>query len=138
MSETIFSAESTPISSQEEDLGIDLEKKAKKDEKLWTDEHSSDEEEFDPSKPADVLTTTQKEELEAEGDGNSGSSSQETTTEDDRDATDDSIVDDEVKYVEDVDKAKIVAQALLEKVVLKSSKKEALNAMMESLSWCAQ
>lgn len=74
-------------------------KQAKKDEALWTDEHTSDEEEFDPESPEDLATQTQKEEAEEEEDNGEpvDQEGDEDEDEGDEEEEDDSIVNDEIE-----------------------------------------
>jgi hypothetical protein len=100
-------------------------KQAKKDEALWTDEHTSDEEEFDPNAPEDLTTKTQKEEAEEDEDAGEPTNSQpgeDEEPEEDEDE-DDSIVNDEIEDAcKDHDACIAIAKAL-DKLCLSMGKK---------------
>lgn len=63
----IYSNESTPQTSPQSSQEVEeasehnLQTTAAQDEALWPDEHSSDEEEFDPANPTDLTTQNAKE-----------------------------------------------------------------------------
>lgn len=129
--DNVFSSEasSQPSSQLAEEVGdISLDAKAAKDEALWNDEHTSDDEEFDPSKPEDVTTATAK--AEAEDDPSSGRES---------DEEDDSIVNDEVElacadHQACIDFAKELDAFILRSLpVPKSKDKERRAALVEVL-----
>jgi hypothetical protein len=85
---SVVSSESSPVSSQDSSgaTEIDLERCAAADEALYPDEHSSDEESFDPEHPEDLATENAK--LAAEDDPSSGRS-------DDEESDDSCVVSDE-------------------------------------------
>ena len=122
----VYSNECTPSGSQslEEVDSISLDAKAAKDDALWTDAHSSDDEEFDPANPHDLSTATAKTDKAAE----SG----------DSDESDDSIVCDEVESACPSHKQCIEFSAELDAFILrtftaKSGGKERRAALVEVL-----
>ena len=122
-----------PIVLSEED-GIKLDKK---EDALWNSEHTSDEEEFDPANPADLTTATAKADAEENGEDVEEEEEQEPTSEDDRDATDDSIVNDEIESVcpdhkACTNKANTVCDAMLVNHELKGKRKHAVAALAEA------
>lgn len=130
----IYSNESTPVSSQETETTIgnatehDLQATAAQDEALWPDEHSSDEEEFDPANPTD-LTTENAKEL-AEDDPSLGS---------DEDEDDSIVVSDNEEELECADHEACIAIAvkvdalLLESMSAVTGKKERRAALVEAI-----
>lgn len=122
-------------SSQSENSNdIDLEKKELLDAQDLREEHSSDEEEFNPDEPNDLKTEAQKEREEGESQGSQDS---QASAKDDEEE-DDSIVCDEVELeCEDHDRcvelAKKVMGFVLEHRSIKASKKEALSALAEAV-----
>lgn len=115
---------------------VDLEATAQADELLWNDEHSSDDEEFDPENPEDLLTENAKEAARLED----GSQSGEGADAEDEDEPDDSIVcsDDEIELeCENHDVCVARAQAcyafIVQSLSCKTSKRDARAALTEVL-----
>lgn len=131
----LFSAEASEASNsqpecvaEDEDMdkGKSLAKRAAADEALWTDAHTSDEEEYDPAKPDDLATATAKADAEGESDDDEGESN-------------DSIVNDEpeepcANHEKCILGAKLLDEFLLNnKFSAKSGGKERRSALVEVL-----
>jgi hypothetical protein len=107
-----------PEAESEPEDGVDLDAKAEKDEALWPDEHSSDEESFDPEKPEDLQTENAK--VLAEDDPSLGEDEERS---DDDDEDDSCVVSDGNEDHECADHDKCVAFSQeLDAFILKSRK----------------
>jgi len=120
----------------DEDKEVDLSLKAEADEALWPDEHSSDEEAFDPEKPEDLQTENAKE-ADAEE-----PIEEERSSDDDED--DSCVVPDGIEEYdcEDHDAcvrcAASVLDHLLELRDLRMDRKQALAALAEVVCDCSK
>ncbi len=115
---------------------VDLEATAQADELLWNDEHSSDDEAFDPENPTDLLTENAKEAARFDDASQSGEGADAS----DEDEPDDSIVcsDDEVELeCEDhdicVSRSQDVFALLVQSMSCKTSKRQAKAALTEAI-----